>query len=102
MREKRSTISETPSAKGQEGLDSNWSLKCYHIRVSQSCGIQPFEERSIWGKLEGQDTKNITDAYVKGTGQLHQRTDLLTALVRISFEIMKEEIRIPVCPQCHR
>ena len=34
---------------------------------------------------------------MKGTGQLHQRTDLLTALVRISFEIMKEQIRIPVC-----
>ena len=34
---------------------------------------------------------------MKGTGQLHQRTVLLTALVRISFEIMKEQIRIPVC-----
>ena len=34
---------------------------------------------------------------MKGTGQCHQRTDLFTAPVQISLEIMKEEIRIPVC-----
>ncbi len=36
--------SEVPS------LDSK-SQKCYHIRVAQSCLIEPGKEAFIWGKL---------------------------------------------------
>lgn len=96
-RGKYATISETQSPLQSESSTPKISPKCYHIRVAQSCEIQPFEERFIWGKLEDKDTNITTDAYIEGTERFHQRTGLLTAPIRISSEMMEDEKKIPIC-----
>ena len=76
--EEKAEIHESPS-------------KCYHIRLIQSCDIQPFEERFIWGKFEDKNAHITNDAYIEATEHFQERTGLLTAPVKLSPDMIEKD-----------
>ena len=66
--EEKAEIQESPS-------------KCYHIRLIQSCDIQPFEEIFIWGKFEDKNAHITNDAYIEATEHF-QNPNLCTECYR--------------------
>ena len=82
--EEKAEIHESPS-------------KCYHIRLIQSCDIQPFEERFIWGKFEDKNAHITNDAYIEATEHFQERTGLLTAPIKLSPDMIEKDKKIPIC-----
>ena len=82
--EEKAEIQESPS-------------KCYHIRLIQSCDIQPFEERFIWGKFEDKNAHITNDAYIEATEHFQERTGLLTAPIKLSPDMIEKDKKIPIC-----
>ena len=77
---------------GKEKAESQESpSKCYHIRLIQSCGIQPFEERFIWGKFEDKNAHVTNDAYIEANEHFQERTGLLTAPIKLSPDMIEKD-----------